>query len=637
MKCHLRSVARTSLGALLCGSLLSLTACYRLDITQAPLYDDIMVKQPYKITDPRHPPAQNPQNMPKAYKKPVFNNELMRPSYMQHTPLPADIRDAQGILPPEKPEPGYPTLYGVPQNPDRAPVEQNMQMNRQQLEQDMNDSHSMQQQMMGGAPDMAPPPGIPSTPPPPPPPPPPGMMMNAPSYPSAPQGYPSAPSMPPQGMPSAPGMMSPPPFPGGMPAYPQGEPDEGAPGMVPPPTYQPGPSGALSPMTEKKTLKLAGHYAVVVDLLAEESTAPIPLPIPQAGDEPDWQPPLGMEGNESPQQMPEGPGFAAPVPPPPMAGTILPPQGPETQGMGTPQMAPPGWQPPAPDWEPPPGTAERMQPPRGWEPPGDMGQGMPPPPMQGADQQPYNSVFAPPPEMPPPFVQHMPQGAEAPFAPALGRRAPSENQLMERQRPAGQPAFQPPPTTPGGWAVHPATAPETAADAAIRTQPEGYVSRDNNPEPRDHTYNYVGLSGVPLQDIPKTKPYIDGLDEEVFGYVDQPPPPPGPEPTHEFGTPEIPEGAGHSHITEMHSDVGYADDPELFNEEPMLLNPFKYDNRPRVNHPDFTPQESPKPRPKRHEVGTRFTPAYRYKQPEITGPEHSSYYGYSYFKNVYSD
>ena len=176
---------------------------------------------------------------------------------------------------------------------------------------------------------------------------------------------------------------------------------------------------------------------------------------------------------------------------------------------------------------------------------------------------------------------------------------------------------------------------ESNLEQAIKTKPEGYVARDNDATPRDHVYDYIGLDGVPLQDIPTPRGFVDGWDEEIFGYI---PPKKGlqPEPTHEFGTPETPGGTGHSNVT-MSDGVGHKSDPELFNEEPMLLNPFKYDNRPKVNHPDFTPKTAEKPRPKRREAGVRFTPAYRHQQPTIGGPEDKSYYGYNYFKNTYPE
>jgi hypothetical protein len=233
--------------------------------------------------------------------------------------------------------------------------------------------------------------------------------------------------------------------------------------------------------------------------------------------------------------------------------------------------------------------------------------------------------IAPPTDMPKPLASRIPQPSADPFAPALSARSPDmipPQTIPQTQEAAALPIIKPP-----GM--------ESQIEGAIKMKPEGYVAKDNNPEPRDHLYEYIGLTGVPLQDTPDPRGFIDGPDEEVFGYI---PPPKDttfkPEPTHEFGTPEIPDGVGHSNVTAM-NEVGYATDPDLFSEEPFLLNPFKYDNRPKVNHPDFTPKEIAKPRPKRREVGSRFNPAYRHQQPTIGGPEDSSYYGYSYFQNVY--
>jgi hypothetical protein len=514
---------------------LFLAGCYRLDITQVPLYDDIMVEQEYKVIDPRQAPAENPKNMPKSYKKPVFNNELMKPAYQQRAPLPADVRDAQGLMLPEEPAPSNPTLYSVPTSPDVQAIKQDATQNRQKMEQDLNNANTQQQQMFGTQPSAAP-----------------------------------APSVTPSAVPPLP---------------------TGAPPPTPP-AFKP--SGALNfpifaSLTEKKTLKSSASSGLVyhLELLNEEQEWPVPLPVPMpATEEPEWEPPVGMNGGEEGASMPsarttapEGSGMAAPLPPLPKSD--------------------------APDIV----KQEETLP---WQP-------APPPVASNAPP------IAPPTDMPKPLASRIPQPSADPFAPALSARSPDmipPQTIPQTQEAAALPIIKPP-----GM--------ESQIEGAIKMKPEGYVAKDNNPEPRDHLYEYIGLTGVPLQDTPDPRGFIDGPDEEVFGYI---PPPKDttfkPEPTHEFGTPEIPDGVGHSNVTAM-NEVGYATDPDLFSEEPFLLNPFKYDNRPKVNHPDFTPKEIAKPRPKRREVGSRFNPAYRHQQPTIGGPEDSSYYGYSYFQNVY--
>jgi hypothetical protein len=157
----------------------------------------------------------------------------------------------------------------------------------------------------------------------------------------------------------------------------------------------------------------------------------------------------------------------------------------------------------------------------------------------------------------------------------------------------------------------------------------GYVSKDNDPSPRDSQVDYVGLDGVGLQDTPNTKPYIDAHDDEVIGFVDEEE---LKKPSHEFGTPENP-GGYHTAHTFMH-EVGYSDDP-AFKDEPFLLKPFEYNSVPNVNRPDFTPRVEVVEHKKRRAPGTPFKLQYRYTPPEIGGPEEGSHYGYSYFQNKY--
>ncbi len=161
--------------------------------------------------------------------------------------------------------------------------------------------------------------------------------------------------------------------------------------------------------------------------------------------------------------------------------------------------------------------------------------------------------------------------------------------------------------------------------------PQGFTAIDNNPEPRDHAVQPVDLVNVPLTEPTTLKPFIDGADEEIIAYVDAAT---GAPPSHAFGTPENPAGS-HS-VATLPPEVGYTDSPELFNEEPFLLDPFAYDRSLTVNRPDLLENQEPEEvalRIKRAEPGTRFTPEYRHVAPTIDGPMPHLYHGERYFPN----